>query len=164
MDPGPASSRFSQDGHGTLLRSRPRTYDGSNRAILFVIPAAVVAFLVLAVPLAMSAYFSLTGWRILQPHTMRCSLMTPVGSRIRPTSSSYLKRSWQISRENVQLLGPKMRISPEHLPVLVAGDERDMFDREAGLEKAAGAFMPQVVEMQVFDLQLPAGASECRTD
>jgi ABC-type sugar transport system permease subunit len=60
---------LSLDGYGTLLRSRPRTYDDSNRAILFVIPAAVVAFLVLAVPLAMSAYYSLTGWRILQPHT-----------------------------------------------------------------------------------------------
>lgn len=52
-----------------MLRSRPRTYDDSNRAILFVIPAAVTAFLVLAVPLAMSAYYSFTGWRIIQLNT-----------------------------------------------------------------------------------------------
>jgi len=42
------------------------------------------------------------------------------------------------SRKDVELLGPEMRIPPEHLPVLVARDERDMFDREAGLEKASG--------------------------
>ena len=52
-----------------MLHSRPRTYDDSNRAILFVIPAAVAAFLVLAVPLAMSAYYSLTGWKIIQLNT-----------------------------------------------------------------------------------------------
>jgi multiple sugar transport system permease protein len=51
------------------LHFRPRTYDDSNRAILFVIPAAVVAFLVLAVPLAMSAYYSFTGWKIIQLNT-----------------------------------------------------------------------------------------------
>ena len=51
------------------LHFRPRTYDDSNRAILFVIPAAVVAFLVLAVPLAMSLYYSFTGWKIIQLNT-----------------------------------------------------------------------------------------------
>jgi len=63
-----ASWLFLKDAERTL-RSRPRTYDDSNRAILFVIPAAVAAFLVLAVPLAMSAYYSLTGWRIIQLNT-----------------------------------------------------------------------------------------------
>jgi ABC-type sugar transport system permease subunit len=53
----------------TFLRSRPRPYRDSNRAVLFVIPAAIAAFLVLAVPLAMSAYYSLTGWKIIQPQT-----------------------------------------------------------------------------------------------
>jgi multiple sugar transport system permease protein/sorbitol/mannitol transport system permease protein len=53
----------------TFLRSRSRTYRDSNRAVLFILPAAVAAFLVLAVPLAMSAYYSLTGWRIIQPQT-----------------------------------------------------------------------------------------------
>jgi ABC-type sugar transport system permease subunit len=52
-----------------VLRSRPRTYSDSNRAILFVIPAAVVAFFILAVPLAMSLYYSFTGWKITQLHT-----------------------------------------------------------------------------------------------
>jgi multiple sugar transport system permease protein/sorbitol/mannitol transport system permease protein len=51
------------------LRTKPRTYDDSNRAILFVIPAAVAAFIVLAIPLAMSAYYSFTGWKIIQPNT-----------------------------------------------------------------------------------------------
>jgi multiple sugar transport system permease protein/sorbitol/mannitol transport system permease protein len=51
------------------LRTKPRAYNDSNRAILFVIPAAVAALLVLAIPLAMSAYYSLTGWKIIQPST-----------------------------------------------------------------------------------------------
>ena len=50
-----------------LFRSRSRL--DSNGAILFVIPAAVAALLVLVVPLAMSAYYSITGWKILQPVT-----------------------------------------------------------------------------------------------
>ncbi|WP_425101055.1 carbohydrate ABC transporter permease [Tropicibacter sp. S64] len=50
-----------------MKRKRNKT-DGSA-AILFVIPAAIAAFLVLIVPLAMSAYYSLTGWRILMPRT-----------------------------------------------------------------------------------------------
>lgn len=48
-----------------INRSRP----DSNNAILFVIPAAIAVFLVLIVPLAMSAYYSLTGWMIIQPRT-----------------------------------------------------------------------------------------------
>lgn len=52
-----------------MLRSRSRTYDDSNRAVLFVVPAAVAAFFVLAVPLAMSAYYSFTGWKIIQLNT-----------------------------------------------------------------------------------------------
>jgi len=51
------------------VRLKPRTYDDSNRAILFVVPAAVAAGLVLAVPLAMSAYYSFTGWKIIQLNT-----------------------------------------------------------------------------------------------
>jgi multiple sugar transport system permease protein/sorbitol/mannitol transport system permease protein len=48
---------------------RPRAHRDSNSAILFIVPAAVAALLVLAVPLAMSAYYSITGWKILQPVT-----------------------------------------------------------------------------------------------
>jgi multiple sugar transport system permease protein/sorbitol/mannitol transport system permease protein len=47
------------------FKSRPRR--DSNSAVLFVIPAAVAVVLVLIVPLAMSAYYSVTGWKILQP-------------------------------------------------------------------------------------------------
>jgi multiple sugar transport system permease protein/sorbitol/mannitol transport system permease protein len=52
-----------------ILRSAPRPRRDSNSAILFVVPAAVAALLVLVVPLAMSAYYSITGWKILQPAT-----------------------------------------------------------------------------------------------
>jgi multiple sugar transport system permease protein len=51
------------------LRLRSRIGPDSNNAILFVIPAAVTALLVLVVPLAMSAYYSITGWKIIQPAT-----------------------------------------------------------------------------------------------
>lgn len=51
------------------MRFRPRSRRDSNSAIVFVIPAAVAALLVLVVPLAMSAYYSVTGWKILQPVT-----------------------------------------------------------------------------------------------
>jgi multiple sugar transport system permease protein/sorbitol/mannitol transport system permease protein len=53
----------------SILRLRPRPGRDSNNAILFVVPAAIAALLVLVVPLAMSAYYSITGWKILQPVT-----------------------------------------------------------------------------------------------
>jgi ABC-type sugar transport system permease subunit len=49
------------------LSIRPRG-DG-NSAVLFVLAAAVAALIVLIVPLGMSAYYSITGWKILQPIT-----------------------------------------------------------------------------------------------
>ena len=51
------------------MRFKSRSRRESNSAVLFVIPAAIAAFLVLVVPLAMSAYYSITGWKILQPAT-----------------------------------------------------------------------------------------------
>lgn len=50
------------------MRFRPRPRRDSS-AILFVVPAVIAALLVLIVPLAMSAYYSVTGWKILQPAT-----------------------------------------------------------------------------------------------
>jgi hypothetical protein len=42
----------------------------------------------------------------------------------------------------------------------VAGAERDLLDPEAGLEQAAGAFVAQVVEVQVLDPKRAAGPGE----
>ena len=53
-----------------------------------------------------------------------------------------------------------MGISPEHLPVLVPGHQCHLLDGQADLEQAAGAFMAQVVEMQVFNPEFNAGAAE----
>ncbi len=57
-----------------------------------------------------------------------------------------------------------MRVPAQHLPILVAGDQRDLFYREPGLKQAACAFMAQVVEMQVLHADLDAGAPEGGSD
>lgn len=44
-------------------------------------------------------------------------------------------------RQRVQRLGLEVSVPAEHLPVRVAGDERDLLDGEARLEQPAGAFM-----------------------
>lgn len=41
----------------------------------------------------------------------------------------------------MQGFGPDMRVAAQHLPVLVASDEGDLFYGEARLEKAACAFV-----------------------
>jgi hypothetical protein len=53
-----------------------------------------------------------------------------------------------------------MGVTAQHLPILVAGHERDLLDFEARLEKPARPFMSKVVEVKVFDLQLPTGPCE----
>jgi hypothetical protein len=52
----------------------------------------------------------------------------------------------------VQRFRTEVRVAPQHLPVLVAGDQRDLLDFEPRLEEPARALMAQVVEMQVLDL------------
>jgi len=42
----------------------------------------------------------------------------------------------------------------------VAGNERDLFDRETSLEEAACAFMTQVMEVKVFDAEFGAGSTK----
>ena len=49
-----------------------------------------------------------------------------------------------------------MRIPAQHLPVSVAGDEGDLFNRKAGLKKPARTFMTEVMKMKVFDFQISA--------
>ncbi len=44
-----------------------------------------------------------------------------------------------------------MRIAPEHLPVLVTGNECDLFNGEASFKKPACAFVAKIVEMKVVD-------------
>lgn len=51
------------------MSSRPHIGRDGNKAILFLLPAAIAALLVLAVPLGLSVYYSFTGWKIIQPHT-----------------------------------------------------------------------------------------------
>ncbi len=64
----------------------------------------------------------------------------------------------------MQGFGPDMRIAAQHLPVHVAGDESDLSDGEAHLKEATCASVAQVMEMQVFDNALHAGALEGRSD
>jgi hypothetical protein len=46
-----------------------------------------------------------------------------------------------------------MSIAAEHFPVFMAGDERDLLNRKARFEEAARAFVPEVVEVKVFDFE-----------
>ena len=59
---------------------------------------------------------------------------------------------------------PDMRVAAQHLPVLVAGDEGNLFDGEARLKEAAFTFVAQVMKMQVFQTYFHAGAPEGRAD
>lgn len=52
-----------------------------------------------------------------------------------------------------QPLRPQLRVALQHLPVLVAGDERDLLDGKARFEQAAGGFVAEVMEVQVFDAE-----------
>ena len=43
--------------------------------------------------------------------------------------------------EAMQRLRPDVGIPPEHLPIFVPGHQRNLFDGQADLEQAAGAFV-----------------------
>lgn len=45
-----------------------------------------------------------------------------------------------------QLVGLQMEVTSQHLPILVARDQRDLRDVKAGLEQAAGGFVAQIVK------------------
>jgi hypothetical protein len=47
----------------------------------------------------------------------------------------------------VEVLRTKLGVALQHLPVLVARHQRDLFDGEAGFEETAGALVPKVVEV-----------------
>ena len=63
----------------------------------------------------------------------------------------------------MQRLRLKVRVAPQHLPVLVAGDQRHLFDGEARLEQTARAFVAQVVEVEILDREVLTGAGEGRS-
>jgi hypothetical protein len=54
----------------------------------------------------------------------------------------------------------KVGVPSEHLPVLVAGDQRDLVDLEARLEQATCPFMAKVVKMEIDDAERFAGSRE----
>lgn len=57
-----------------------------------------------------------------------------------------------------------MRVAAEHLPILMASDERDLLDGKAGFEEAACALVPEIMKVKVFDVELAALAPERRSD
>ena len=52
----------------------------------------------------------------------------------------------------MEVLRPKLGVALQHLPVLVARHQWDLFDGEASFEQTASALVPKVVEVQVLDL------------
>ena len=53
-------------------------------------------------------------------------------------------------------------VPPEHFPILVTGDQRDLLDFKSGLKEPAGAFMAQVVEVQVLNPEVLYRSGEHR--
>jgi hypothetical protein len=64
----------------------------------------------------------------------------------------------------VQSLGLQMSMAAEHLPVFVAGDQRDLLSGESCFEEAARAFMPEVVKVKVVDFEVTALVSKRRSN
>lgn len=56
----------------------------------------------------------------------------------------------------------EVRIAAQHLPVPVACHERDLLDRKPRFEQAARALVPQIVKVQILDLELLADSREGR--
>lgn len=50
-------------------------------------------------------------------------------------------------QHSIEVLRPELRVALQLLPVLVAGDERHLFDGEACLKELARGLMLQVMEM-----------------
>ena len=54
-----------------------------------------------------------------------------------------------------------MRVTAEHFPIFVAGDQRDLLNGKARFEEAACAFVPEVVKVKVLDFEVTALAPKC---
>jgi hypothetical protein len=69
-----------------------------------------------------------------------------VGRSDRPTlNCSHCGDGMKALRSNVG-------IAPEHLPVFVSRDERNLLDREASLKQPACRLMAKIMKMQIMDL------------
>ena len=66
--------------------------------------------------------------------------------------------------EAMQRLRPDVSVAAQHLPILVPGHQRNLFDGQADLEQAAGAFVAEVMEVEVLDVSICASAAERRAD
>jgi len=65
---------------------------------------------------------------------------------------------------DMQMLRLEVCIAAQHLPILVPGNESDLLNRKARFEEPACAFVAQVVEMKVLDLEFSALSPKGRTD
>jgi hypothetical protein len=64
----------------------------------------------------------------------------------------------------MECLRPDVGIPPEHLPVLVPGNQCNLFDGKANLEQTTGAFVAEVMEVEVLDVSICASAAERRAN
>jgi hypothetical protein len=54
----------------------------------------------------------------------------------------------------------QLGVAPKRTPILMAGNQCLILDREPNLEETAGTFVSQIVKVQIRDLQLIAGSGE----
>ena len=54
-------------------------------------------------------------------------------------------------------------IAPEHFPIFVPRYQRDLLDGDTSFKQSARSFVPEIVEVQVGDLQVHALAPKSRT-
>lgn len=66
--------------------------------------------------------------------------------------------------EAMQCLRPDVSVATQHLPILVPGHQCNLFDGQADLEQTAGAFVAEVVEVEVLDVSIGTGSAERRAD
>ena len=66
--------------------------------------------------------------------------------------------------KSVQVFGFEIGVTAKHFPVAVTRDEGDAFDRQAGFKKTAGRLVPQVMKLEVFDIQMLTGAPKRGAD
>lgn len=64
----------------------------------------------------------------------------------------------------MQRLGMQLGVPLQFVPRFVQGDCSQLWDVVALLEEARRSLMPKIMEAQIFDPQLRAGASEGRAD
>jgi hypothetical protein len=62
-----------------------------------------------------------------------------------------------------KIFDPKIGITLQLSPIFVAGDQCYLFDWKSCLEQTACSLVTQIVEVQVFDLELITCAGECCT-